>query len=116
MGSDSDRQNKMQAAILQRFWPRWRHEYSTLLREFHRISGNNSQTIKVGDIVLVHDDKPRYSWKLAIMEELNRGNDGLVRAANIRTKNDATNRPITKLHPLEITARVTEQANQTDSK
>ena len=117
-GDDSEirRQNKLQAAILQRFWSRWRHEYLTSLREFHRISGNNHQTIKVGDIVLVHDDKPRNSWKLAIIEELIRGNDGLVRAANIRTKNGTTNRPITKLHPLEITARVTEQANQTDSK
>ena len=66
--------------------------------------------------MLVHDDKPRNLWKLAIIEELIRGNDGLVRAANIRTKNSTTNRPITKLHPLEITARVTEQANQTNSK
>ena len=117
-GDDSEirRRNKLQAAILQRFWSRWRHEYLTSLREFHRISGNNHQTIKVGDIVLVHDDKPRYSWKLTIIEELIRGNDGLVRAANIRTKTGTTNRPITKLHPLEITARVTEQANQTDSK
>ena len=88
-GDDSEirRQNKLQAAILQRFWSRWQHKYLTLLREFHRISRNNHQTIKVGDIVLVHDDKPRNSWKLAIIEELIRGNDGLVRAVNIRTKN-----------------------------
>ena len=66
--------------------------------------------------MLVHDDKPRYSWKLAVIDELIRGNEGLVRAANIRTKTGTTNRPITKLHPLEITARVTEQANQMDSK
>ena len=91
-GDDSEirRRNKLQAAILQRFWSRWRHEYLTSLREFHRISGNNHQTIKVGDIVLVHDDKPRYSWKLAIIEQLIRGNDGLVRAANIRTKTGLT--------------------------
>ena len=107
---------KLPAVILQRLWSRWRHEYLISLREFHRISGNNHQTIKVGDIVLVHDDKPRYSWKLAIIDELIRRNDGLVRAANIRSKTGTTNRPITKLHPLEITARVTEQANQTDSK
>ena len=107
--SEIRRQNKLQAAILQRFWSRWRHAYLTSLREFHRISGNNHQMIKVGDIVLVYDDKPRYSWKLTIIEEL-------IRAANIRTKNGTTNRPITKLHPLEITTRVTEQANKTDSK
>ena len=117
-GEDSEirRRNKLQASILQRFWSRWRHEYLTSLREFNRISGSNHQTIKVGDIVLVHDDKPRYSRKLAKIEELIRRNDGLVRAANIRTKSGTTNRPITKLHPLEITARVSEQANQTDNK
>ena len=30
------------------------------------------------------------------------GRDGLVRAANIRTSNRKTNRPIEKLYPLEV--------------
>ena len=51
----------------------------------------------MGDIVLVHNDTPRTMWKLAVIEELIRGNDGLVRAANIRT---ATGRPIARLVPL----------------
>ena len=60
------------------------------------------QTIKVGDVVLVHDDTPRTSWKMAVIEELIRGNNGLVRAANIRTPTSKTNRPVMKLVPLEI--------------
>ena len=79
-GDDSElrRRNNLQAAILERFWSRWRHEYLTSLREFHRSSGNNEQTITEGEIVMVHDEKPRNAWKLAVIEELVRGNDGLV--------------------------------------
>jgi transposase InsO family protein len=71
-GDDSElrRRNNLQAAILERFWSRWRHEYLTSLREFHRSSGNNEQTIKKGEIVMVHDEKPRNAWKLAVIEEL----------------------------------------------
>jgi hypothetical protein len=53
-GSESaiQRRVKLQAIILQRFWKRWRHEYLTSLREFHRSSGDNKQIIKKGDVVL----------------------------------------------------------------
>ena len=116
-GGDSNlrRRNNLQAEILRRFWSRWQHEYLTSLREFHRSSGNNEQTIKEGELVMVHDDKPRNTWKLAIIKELIRGNDGLVRAANIRTKNGRTNRPITKLYPLEVSAENKGERKQSDS-
>ena len=107
-GNDSDmgRRVKMQALILQRFWNRWRHEYLTSLREFHKTTGTNKQSIKKGEVVLVHDDTHRSTWKLAVIESLIKGGDGLVRAANIRTNTGCTNRPITKLYPLEISADV----------
>ena len=76
----------------------------TALRESHKASGNNNQTIKVGDIVLIHDDIPRINWRLAIIEELITCNDGLTQAANLRTASGRTNRPISRLYPLEITA------------
>ncbi|XP_065918796.1 uncharacterized protein [Dysidea avara] len=100
--SEVNQRARLQAALLSQFWSRWRHEYLTSLREHHRASGNNVQQIKQGDIVLVHDDSPRISWKLAVVEDLLRGNDGLVRAANIRTAQDKTNRPIARLIPLEV--------------
>ena len=40
--------------------------------------------------------------ELAVIEELLPGNDGLVRAANVRTDNFATSRPISRLYPLEV--------------
>ena len=52
---------------------------------------------------MVHDDKPRNTWKLAIIEELIRGKDELVRAANIRTKkwsHEQTNHQIIPIRDL----------------
>ena len=105
--SEVTRRAQTQAALLNQFWFRWRHEYLTSLREHHRASGNNDQRIKQGDVVLVYDESPRISWRLAVVEELLKGNDGLVRAANIRTTHGRTNRPIAKLIPLEVSSNLT---------
>ena len=42
--------------LLNHFQSRWKHEYLTSLREFHRSQGNNNQSVKVGDVVQIHDD------------------------------------------------------------
>ena len=60
--------------------------------------------MNVGDVVLVQDDTPRIDWKLAVVEELMVGKDRLVRAAYIRTTQGSTNRPISKLCPLEVSS------------
>lgn len=75
------------------------------LREFHKTTSNNKPRVKVGDVVLVHDEGPQINWKLAVVEELLPRRDGHVRAVNICTQGGTTNRPIAKLYPLEITAQ-----------
>ena len=74
---------KRLSLLLNHFQTQWKHEYLTSLREFHRSHGNNNQTVKVGDIVQIHDEGPRLTWLLAVIEELITGNNGLVRAAII---------------------------------
>ena len=101
--NDIQTRAKKQGALLQHFWTRWRQQYLTGLREFYQTSGSNIQTVKPGAIVLVHDNTPRLYWHLAVVEDTISGADGLIRAANIRTSTGRTNRPITKLHLLEIT-------------
>ena len=54
--------------------------------------------------MLVYDEGPRSSWKLAVIEDLIRGGDGLVRVAHSRTSTGYTNQPVSKLYPLEVTA------------
>ncbi|XP_070532936.1 uncharacterized protein [Ptychodera flava] len=91
--------------LLEQFHARWSNEYLTALKErdFNCVRGSTTNEIKVGDVVLIHDSqKKRAQWKLAIVQKLNAGNDGLVRSAEIKTANGPSNRPITKLHPLEI--------------
>ncbi|XP_071161139.1 uncharacterized protein [Mytilus edulis] len=75
-----------QSSLMEHFWNRWKSEYITTLREFHRQTGNNLQTIQVGDVVQVQDDKlPKNRWNIAVVDELITGNDGFTRAAIIRT-------------------------------
>ena len=111
------RRAKVQAAILRDFQRRWRHEYLTLLREFHRASGNNNRAIREGDVVIVHGDTPCATWKMAVVNKLIVGRDELVRAATIRTTTGLTNRPITKLYPLELNEKeaVPDQQGETVS-
>ncbi len=113
-----DVQAKLRTHLVQHFWKRWRQEYLTSLREFHKTTGNNSTEIRVGDVVHVHDDTKRVNWRLAIVESLIKGKDGLVRAANIKTSTGRTNRPITKLYPLEVrsNSRTTEEPKITTDK
>ncbi|XP_071123186.1 uncharacterized protein [Mytilus edulis] len=100
-----------QTQLIQHFWKRWKSEYHTSLREFHRTIGKNEQLINTGDIVQIHNECPRINWKIGIVIELARGNDGLVRSARIRTSTGETTRPIAKLYPLEVTQTMTNNSN-----
>lgn len=111
-GSVIRKQFTKHAKLIEHFQTRWRKEYLTALREFQRISGHNEQTIKVGDVVMVHDDGPRIHWQLAIVNSLIKGNHGLVHAANMQTSNSITSRPITRLYPLELSFNY--EPNSTD--
>ena len=83
--TDLRRSVKAQALLLSHFWNRWKTEYLTVLREFHRTTGSNMQKVKVGDVILIHDDTPRIQWKLAIIEDINKEEDGHIRSANVKT-------------------------------
>ena len=63
-------------------------------------------------MVLIHDDIPRAKWRMVVVEQLMRGKDGYVRAANIRYNGGRTNRLISKLYPLEVTSVATEKVDQ----
>ena len=102
--SEIRRRAKAQAIVMKHFWSRWKHEYLTALREAHRTTGDNTQQVRVGDVVLVHDDTRRVNWRLAVIEAVHKGADGLIRSADIRTTTGKTNRPIARLYPLEVSS------------
>ncbi|XP_065911109.1 uncharacterized protein [Dysidea avara] len=89
--------------LIGHFSSRWKKEYLTSLREFYKMTRQSRQMINKGDVVTVHEDnKPRLQWRLAIVEDLIKGNDDQVRAAHIRTSTHTTTRPVAKLYPLEV--------------
>ena len=93
--------------VLNYYKLRWKHEYLTALRERHLSNqkSNIQQTIKVGDIVIVHmDNKKRLEWPLAKVIPLSQGNDGYIRSAQMKMQNGITPRPTVKLYPMEINA------------
>ena len=101
--TDVTKRARVQAQLISHFRERWRHEYLTSLRQYHQTTGNNDQTIKVGDVVQIYDESPRTKWKLGTIEELITGNDGLTQAATLRTSSGLiTSRPIVKLYPLKV--------------
>ena len=65
--------------LIYHFSNRWKLEYLTSLREYHRHTGNNRQEIKVGDVVQIHNDTHRNQWKLGIIDKLFTGEDNRVR-------------------------------------
>jgi len=44
------------------------------------VSGTNMQQVKVGGLVLIHNDGPRIRWRCSVVDSLIQGNDGLVHA------------------------------------
>ena len=103
--------------ILQHFKQRWQKEYITALRERHlsnKTKSTDKNIIKVGDIVLVHtDNKKRIEWPLAKVTKLFTGLDNYTRSAEIKTKQGTTQRPITKLYPLEVNGESINDTTQT---
>ena len=57
--------------------------------------------LAIGDIVLIIDPMiPRSRWKMAIVEQVYNGDDGLIRSVRVKTKSGSYDRPITKLSLL----------------
>ncbi|XP_077866927.1 uncharacterized protein LOC144355733 [Saccoglossus kowalevskii] len=96
----------------------WSTEYLTALRERHPTTGSKGNTMKVGDVVIIHSDvDKRQKWHLGTVTKLVYGNDQLVRSAELNNANGPTNRPIHKLYPLEIVSKELtspESNNQSD--
>ena len=78
------------------FWEQWSREYLPELVNFAQSRKTNVKDIKVGDIILVQNDKKRGMWKLGNVESLIIGKirmgrldgkiDGKARAANVKTE------------------------------
>ena len=87
--------------VVKHFWSDWYREQSC------KSLGRGAAVIKVGDVVVIREDTvPRHRWRLGIVIELIKSNDGLVRGAKVKvdkTRN-VIRRPINCLYPTEVRA------------
>jgi len=94
--------------ILKHFWNRWKLEYITELREYHKGTQQIDNNINIDDVVLIVEEKlPRIQWRIGRVEKLIKGNDNKTRGARILTRTDtgkmsSLNRPVNKLVLLEL--------------
>lgn len=89
--------------LISDFYNRWKNDYLLSLRETDRnINEKSNLNLKVGQVVLIHDDCNRMFWKLGVIEQLHIGADNNVRSADVRTTSGVLTRPIVKLYPLEL--------------
>ena len=51
-----NKRSRVVATLIGHFLERWKHEDLTALREHHRKTGINDQTIQIGDVIQIHDD------------------------------------------------------------
>ena len=88
----------------QAMWNRWTREYVRSLREQHRlVRPKKTPQPSIGEVVVIKEEqKPRNVWKLAVVNQLITGRDGVVRAAKLKTGNGHLERAIQHLFPLEL--------------
>ena len=79
--------------VVERFWLMWHGKYLDGLRKIiiYRKVGKGASEIRVSDVVVIEEDVvPRHRWRLDVVMELLKGNDGYVRGAKVKvgkTKN-----------------------------
>lgn len=82
------------------FWRRWSREYLNELQHRYKWK-ERCENINPGSIVIIQDDNlPALKWSLGRITQTHKGDDGLVRVADVKTATGILRRPIHKLAPL----------------
>ena len=109
--------------LLDQFVKQWRHDYLLNLRESQSLKekGGGHGLVQVGDVVVLKDNtSKRIFWRLAIVNELLKGNDNNVRAAVVklmdpRGGHKLLRRSIRHLYPSEVHCDQVSQPQNQDS-
>ena len=94
---------------LDKFWEMWSTEYIRNLP--CTIKGFVPKCdLRKGSVVLIKEDNvPRLSWPLGVIVEVFPGKDGYIRSVNVKTSKGVINRPVQRLHDLEINESLDEE-------
>ena len=69
-------------------WNKWKNEYLTALREFHKMRKTVALQITEGELVLVSSKDHCTKWKLGQVEKLIRLQDGIIIGVKVRVSTD----------------------------
>lgn len=101
-------------ALSQCFWTQWKKQYLPSLTKRGKWK-EKKPNVKVGDLVLLDDDSTRRGkWPLARITKVSPGADGIIRVADVRTKDGTYTRPIVKLLRLEDDSEVPQGEGNVD--
>ena len=89
-------------ALAELFWKRWKKEYLPHLTK-RTTATSQVPNLKIDDLVLVSDDDTkRGKWPLGRVTRVMPGADGVVRVADVKTKEGIYTRPVARLCRLEV--------------
>lgn len=81
-------------------WRRRSSEYLNTLRKCYKWH-QPKKNLEPGDVLILREDGvPTNHWPLGRIQEVFPGEDGLVRAATVRTTKGTYKRPVVKMSPL----------------
>lgn len=87
--------------LKQHFWARWNKEYLSNLQQRTKWFEGNYQSISINDLVLIKEDNlPPLCWCLGRIQAIHTGEDGVPRAATVRTTKGLFKRTVCKLCKL----------------
>lgn len=90
------------AQAIQHFWKRWQAEYLHELQKRKKWN-KDADNLEVGTIVLIKDKGlPPTQWALGRVIEVHPGEDGIVRAATVKTTKTELKRCVNMFCPLPI--------------
>ncbi|GFQ90234.1 integrase catalytic domain-containing protein [Trichonephila clavata] len=93
---------KFRIKLLSNLRQRFRKEYLGEL--IQKQNDNRVREPRVGEMVLIGDDKKRLSWPIAKIIELIPGRDGEIRTVRLKTQHGTVIRPVQRIFPLEVQA------------
>jgi hypothetical protein len=102
--------------LVEQFWSRWRTEYLSYLQPRKKWFDKKDSLREGMVVILIDEATPRGTWKLALVQKVYPGRDGLVRSVQLRLctvikgkrgkssiQTSLLDRPVHKVIPLHVT-------------
>ena len=100
--SDLYLKHKAMNNMFKRFWSLWSKDYLSSLPSVVK-KFKQKCNLKLGSVVLIREENiPRLQWPLGLVIEILPSKDNLTRSVKIKTAKGIVQRPVQKLHDLEV--------------